>query len=290
MGNLPFRYSCILRQPSAIFFAAVFFVAPVFLPSPCHTEGRRAPSANESNERQTSKTKEPAQHQVYAKSKKAASLADNERGVSAVLEKKFDDAEIYFKKSLANDPQNLTAVSNLAGVYLTRKRNVDAIHLLEGYTSHFKKDPNLYVRLGDAYFGAKKLDGAFDAYQKAFVLAPQYQQLAVRMATLYSIKQDYVNAERMLEMAIAQTPNDPRVLNNLGNIYLLTGKSDKAVDAAKQALQIHVSKESYLTLGTAYESQQDYQNALIAFEKAVDLGDTRSETADKVEKLKKVTS
>ena len=44
----------------------------------------------------------------------------------------------------------------------------------------------------------------------------------------------------------------------------------------------------YVTLGTAYEMNGDPQNALIAFRRAVDLGDQRPELRDKIAAIEKL--
>ena len=50
----------------------------------------------------------------------------NERGVAAVKARDLKQAEEHFRKSLALDPKNLTAVINLAAVYMTVRRVPEA--------------------------------------------------------------------------------------------------------------------------------------------------------------------
>lgn len=218
--------------------------------------------------------------------RKKASRAQNEEGVRETRASHDDLAELAFRRALTYDPNNLTAVFNLAGVLLNSQRVNQAIALLEKYARHSDSYADLSARLGDAYFTAKRVAEAEQAYERALSLVPDYPGLPIKLATLYGLKQDFKRAEQMLELATAQTPNDAQILNNLGNLYILNGKSEKAIAAAKQALQIRTSKESYLTLGSAYETQRDYENSLIAFQRARDLGASSPELVEKIEKMR----
>ena len=61
----------------------------------------------------------------------------------------------------------MTAVFNLAGMYLTNDKSKAAIVLLQDYTKKYPGDAGLYARLGDAYFGSKQLDKAIVNYKQA---------------------------------------------------------------------------------------------------------------------------
>lgn len=219
--------------------------------------------------------------------RRKASREQNELGVREIRARHEDLAEQAFRKALKYDPDNITAVFNLAGIYLNSQRNEQAIKLLERYTSRHQENADLFVRLGDAYFTMRREVAAEKAYEQAYALVPDYHGLPLKLATLYGLRQDFGKAEQMLEQATAQSPNNAHILNNLGNIYILNGKASKAVDAAKQAIQLRTSRENYLTLGNAYEAQHDYENSLIAFERARDLGENRPELMEKIEKLRK---
>lgn len=213
----------------------------------------------------------------------------NERGVALAQEKKFPEAEEAFRRALEIDPKNLTAAFNLAGMLITNKQEQQAVALLEPLAVEAATDPGLFARLGDAYFGTKQPSKALTAYNKALELDPNYPGLHPKRATIFTMANKLADAEQALLAAVEENPRDAQSLANLSAVFLANRKADKAVSTAKRALQVQPSKEVYVTLGTAYEAQGDLKNALIAFQRARDLGDTRPEVTRKIEALQKVT-
>ena len=220
----------------------------------------------------------------------ARSLELNEQGIAAMNNKDTVKAEEFFRKALAVDSKNVTAAFNLAGVLINNKKTEEAIALLLEYIKEYNQDPSLFVRLGDAYFASKKIREAATAYEKAFETAGGYPGLAAKLGTIYGLMNRIDDAKRMFMVAVELDPKDSQSLANLSSLFLASGEPDKAIGTARRALQVKATKEVYVTLGTAYEIQKDYKNALIAFQRAVDLGDSREELKKKIEGLKQVAN
>lgn len=212
----------------------------------------------------------------------------NEQGIEAVHNKDFKKAETLFRQALSEDTHNLTAVFNLAGMYLNDKRQNEALKLLNTYISEYPKDPGLFVRRGDCYFSQKNLDAAMSDYEQALKLEPRYSGASAKLSTIYALKNRTKDAELMLLSAVDLEPKNAQLLQNLSNIFLINGKVDKAISTAKRGIQVSPSSELYVTLGNAYETQKDLKNSLIAFQRALDLGDKRPELQQKIDALKKV--
>ncbi len=206
----------------------------------------------------------------------------NEKGVQAVRSKNYPVAEAFFRSALAADPKNLTAVINLATVYITNKKEPQAIALLEQYANQDTKDPGIYARLGDAYFASKNTDAAAKNYEAALKLDPHYPTIPQRLSSVYTLQNKLDKAEQLMLVAVELNPKDGQLLSNLSSLFLANGKTDKAISSAKRALQVKANAETYITLGTAYEISKDYKNSLIAFEKAVELGDQSEELKKKI--------
>lgn len=214
------------------------------------------------------------------------SLELNEEGIAALKARRLDKAEELFRKALAVDPKNATAAFNLAGALMANQKEKEAAALLSEYVKDYPNDPGMYVRLGDAWFANKNIQDASKAYLKAREMFPNYPGLAAKLGTVYGLQNNLEKAEQMFLEAVEQDPKNPQLLSNLATIFLGNGNFDKAVSTAKRALAVKASSEVYVTLGTAYEMQQDYQNALIALQRAADLGDSRRELKDKIAELK----
>ena len=94
----------------------------------------------------------------------------------------------------------------------------------------------------------------------------------------------------MLNRAVKQNPKDTQLLANLSSVQLANGNPQQAISTAKRAIQILPTSEVYITLASAYEALKDYKNSLIAYQRAVDLGDKRPELQKKIEGLSDAVS
>lgn len=215
------------------------------------------------------------------------SLELNERGVSAIKAREFDRAEQLFQQALEVDSKNITAVFNLAGMYITNKKDNQAVALLERYTGLFPKDAGMQARLGDAYFSSQNPKKAVAAYEKALQLDPKYPTVPARLGSLYTMSNKLDKAAVMYERAIKQNPKDVQSIRNLSSIYLALGKPKDSVAMAKRAIQLSPSAEMYVTLGNAYQQLRDNGNALNAFQRAKEMGYKDPELAKVIQNLSK---
>jgi tetratricopeptide (TPR) repeat protein len=215
------------------------------------------------------------------------SLELNEQGVVAIKGRDFDRAESLFKQSLEVDEKNLTAVFNLAGMYITNKNDAQAVTLLSKYAKDYPTDAGLQARLGDAYFSSQNPKGAIDSYNRALTLDPNYPNIPARLGTLYTLSNNLPKAAAMFERAIKQNPSDVQSLQNLSSLYLGLDRPKDAVSTAKRAIQLSSSAQGYATLGSAYQQLNDDKNALMAFQRAKELGYKDKNLSDIIEGLEK---
>lgn len=219
--------------------------------------------------------------------KNPRSLELNEQGVKMVNSGKFQEAEDTFRAALNADPGNLTAVFNLASMFIQNKKEGLAIDILQKYAKENPEDPALLARLGDAFFVKKDLQNAFSYYQASYKIDPKYPGVAAKLGTLHAMGKQLGEAEKMFEEAVALEPRNGQHLANLSSLLLANKKPKEAVVAAKRSLQVAPTSETYITLASAYEELRDKQNALAAYERAKELGDKRPELEKKIAALKK---
>jgi len=215
------------------------------------------------------------------------SLELNEQGVVAIKGRDFDRAESLFKQALDTDEKNLTAVFNLAGMYITNKKDAQAVTLLSKYAKDYPSDAGLQARLGDAYFSSQNPKGAIEAYNRALTLDPNYPNVPARLGTLYTLSNNLPKAAAMFERAVKQNPSDVQSLHNLSSLYLGLDRPKDAVSTAKRAIQLSSSPQGYATLGSAYQQLNDDKNALMAFQRAKELGYKDKNLSSIIEDLEK---
>ena len=223
---------------------------------------------------------------ILAQENQELSYQYNEQGVAEVQKRNFKKAENLFLEAIDKDPFNLTAVFNLAGMYLTNQQNENAIKLLEAYTKRYPNDAGLHSRLGDAYFSTQNIVSAKKNYLIAIKLDETYPDIYGKIATIEALQNNLKEAEKMFMKASENDPNKHEYLANLASIQLGNAKHKEAIASAKKALQLRASSEVYITLGTAYELTESYDNALIAFQRAQDLGNLKKDLGDKIKELK----
>ena len=214
------------------------------------------------------------------------SLELNERGVAAASTQNYVRAEALLKEALSTDTGNISAAVNLASVLMAQQRNTEALQILEDYKSQAADDPGFYAQLADVYFSSKKTDLALETYKKVLSLDPAFPAVHAKIATIYSLKNDLKSSEFYFDQALELDKKNASLYGSLASIKLANGKIDEAIAHAKRAIQLKPTKEVYVTLGTAYELQNDLKSSMIAFERARDLGDTRPELQDKINAFK----
>lgn len=122
---------------------------------------------------------------------------------AAERQKKYDEAEIQFKKLLANDPNNGMVLNYLG--YMLADRGV-------------------------------RLDEALGYLKRAVQLDPQNGAYLDSIGWAYFKKGDYVLAEENLRRATERIGTDPTVQDHLGEVYARTGRLKLAAVAWERAL------------------------------------------------------
>jgi tetratricopeptide (TPR) repeat protein len=219
----------------------------------------------------TSTTEQQSDQRARLSAASQNSLVLNERGVEALRAKNFAQATELFEKALASDRYNLSAVYNLAGMYLLQKKNKQAQDLLQSYLNENPSDAGLATRLGDVHFASKNLPAAREAYQRALQADSKRIDALMRLASVYSLEAQPKKAEELLQQVLLQQPKNYEALSSLAGLYVAHNRPKEAVSLAKRALQVKPTREAYLSLGGAYELLHDPKNALIAYERARDL-------------------
>jgi tetratricopeptide (TPR) repeat protein len=124
------------------------------------------------------------------------------QGAVAEREKNYDQAEIEFKKVLAQDPQNGEAL-NYYGYMLAERgvRLAEAVSMIQRSLQEDPANGAFLDSLGWAYYKQNQLG----------------------------------EARKYLEQAISRTPHDPTVLGHLGDVYDKMGETERAAQLWERA-------------------------------------------------------
>ena len=190
-----------------------------------------------------------------------------EAGLAAESEMRWDDALRLYRETLAQDPGRADLWVRVADIE-ARLGNADAaIAALGSAAAADRQNPDLHVRLSQAYAAADNPERALESIERALTLRPADTAYLRAGAVLATWTGDYDTArERYLQLQ-ALEPDNETVLLDLAHVSAWAGQTTKAVDAYRQYLgRAPDAPEAWLELATAETWRGNYTGALAALE------------------------
>ena len=159
---------------------------------------------------------------------------------------KLDDARQNFQKVTEIDSNYSLAYANL-GIIETRSENFEAaINYFDEAVSHDAagsfdagRRADAYASIGSSALAKKKYDMSVKAYERAIDAVPNNGDFQRNLATSYRLLGRPEDAIRMIESLIQKTPNSPEAYNTLGIIYAEQNRMPEAIVQFQRALQIN---------------------------------------------------
>jgi tetratricopeptide (TPR) repeat protein len=187
-----------------------------------------------------------------------------------------------YRLAIENDPSSEYLNASLAELYAKTGRIRDAV--LEAQDI-IKRDPNnleahkllgrIYLRsLGDLQPGSQSrevLGLAIEQYEAMVKIEPKNADNHLLLGRLYFLNKDAVKAESEFKAAVNLDPNSEEAITNLAYLYNDEGASTKAAELLKSIPDAQRSAKIYAALGSTYEQQKDYKNAIAAFRQALSM-------------------
>ena len=127
-----------------------------------------------------------------------------------------------------------------------------------------------YRRLATAYRQAGRLEDALHMQEEAIRVNPYYWLNHNAMGAAAFRIGDTVRAEEAFNKVIELEPDNVNGFNNLGAIYLTTGRYAQAATAFLRATKLVPTADAYSNLGIAYAWQGRFEEALVPYLKAVE--------------------
>ncbi|HEY2116883.1 MAG TPA: tetratricopeptide repeat protein [Candidatus Angelobacter sp.] len=187
-----------------------------------------------------------------------------------------------YRLAIENDPSSEYLNASLAELYAKTGRIRDAV--LEAQDI-IKRDPNnleahkllgrIYLRsLGDLQPGSQSrevLGLAIEQYEAMVRIEPKNADNHLLLGRLYFLNKDAVKAETEFKTAVSLDPNSEEAITNLAYLYNDEGANNKAAELLKSVPDGQRSAKIYAALGSTYEQQKDYKNAIAAFRQALSM-------------------
>ncbi len=206
----------------------------------------------------------------------AAAVAAYEAG-------RFADSEAACRNLLKIDPKHADALHLLA-LSLAALGSADAIEVLRRALAARKKDPGLWLALGNAEARAGDRAAAADAYRSALRVAPGYAPAHVSLGRLHFDEGRFDEAAAALRRAIdmdrdGEFTRDPDLWDKLGYALSRRGRISDAAACYRRALALnpkHLSALANLAMaqlerGEIADAVASYEQALAVAPKLADL-------------------
>ena len=169
-----------------------------------------------------------------------------------------------------NTEQQILVIQSEAALLVKAKRNQDAYDLLDKTIKNLPNTPELVYDYALAAERVQKMDVMEAELRKLIAAKPDFA--AAYNALGYSFADRNIKldeAQKLIEKALALTPNDHFMLDSLGWVHYRKGNLDKAIDYLQQAYKANPDPEIAAHLGEVLwhkgqhaEAKKIWQDAL----------------------------
>ncbi|MCL1833692.1 MAG: tetratricopeptide repeat protein [Leptospirales bacterium] len=168
----------------------------------------------------------------------------------------FDLAEKYLVHAVHLRPSDPMGHYNLAVAYLRQNKNKEALKELEDAERLGQTDMALLENIGESYFSLKDYDKSLKIYNKVLEASSQNVRILARLGEIYYERGDInraYDAYRKITQLQPATENARIAYLNMGNILDDAENFDDAVKSYESALAIRDNDDlTYYNLGLAY--------------------------------------
>jgi Flp pilus assembly protein TadD len=198
-----------------------------------------------------------------------------------VLLKALPDADRWMSRALAMDANDAETWYAMGRLRYTQGRYSDALTCFEKTLALNPRSVKGENNLGLAYEALNRNDDAVRAYRNAIAWqkddpAPSEQPL-LNLAILLQHRNQLPEAQQLLEQATKIAPQEPRIHENLGQVYLHTDRVADAVKEFADAVKLAPQNPRYhYLLGQAYRRTGDEVQAKQEFARSAALNGTHS--------------
>ena len=192
--------------------------------------------------------------------------------------------DLAIKADLAainRSPDLLMGYRNLFSIYQETRQPVEALRVLDGAAGQSSNDPEYWAELGELYLNYQQLHPdespslkpkIVAALDRAAGLKPQNLLVIQRVADAYKLLGEFERAETFYLELLERFPALPGTREKLADIYLRTGKKDKAAEQLEAISRDNPRNEqAYYFLGNLASQEKRFSDAADYYEQALTL-------------------
>lgn len=211
----------------------------------------------------------------------------NQLGQLAIDQGALDKAEVYLKEALEIESNHLEANNNLGVVQHRKGRDAEAIRAFEKALSIDSNSPEALNNLGGVYLSQGKYNKAEEVFKKAIHIRPSYFEGLINLGSVYFYKKDYQSARDLYLKVIESNPgSNNEAWSRLGILCMEQAEYEHALQAFEKALEIGPeSADLYFYMGQVYLGLTRSDDALDSWKKALKFDPNHCQTLLKTGQL-----
>ncbi len=167
------------------------------------------------------------------------------------------NAELYYKKAYALEPNDLRTISALAAYYIQQKKNTEAIPLVNKALRLYADDSRVWNLKGQLHDNKSEFESALKAYENGYKVNPADPFIQRALANAYANARQPEKALSLVDDILKDTPEDPFA-------KLLKSRLLASTSREEEANQILVEISQKLSLLSPDEKNSNASLALVA--------------------------
>jgi len=188
-----------------------------------------------------------------------------------------DAAEKGYLRALELDPENPEVLIKSGRFFLEIDRTAEGLELLQKAAQLGESDEIVERELARLHFAAANYDQAIEFYQKLLKRAPDDPEILNDLGNCYFKKLDHGEAESCYRRAIDTGLADSFVHRNRGLNQMRQARADEAIASFEESLKLNSQQQDILQLlADLHFQQQNFTAALGFYEKALGLDPTNA--------------
>ena len=186
------------------------------------------------------------------------------------LNNNLQDAQNYYQKVLALDPNHVSTLYNFGSIFEKLREYQKAKDYFEKVIKINPNYADAHYNLGNIFNNLGEYQKAKDCYEKVIELNPNYVNAHNNLGNIFRELGRKQKAKECFEKAIEINPNYVNAHNNLGNIFKGLGEKQKAKECFVKAIEINPNYAiAHNNLGNIFKDLGEYQKAKDCYEKAI---------------------
>jgi tetratricopeptide (TPR) repeat protein len=197
-------------------------------------------------------------------------VTENNLGAALQAERRFDEADVHYRRSAAFRSDYAPAYSNLGAVLRARRRNAEAIAAYEQSLRLQPEYADAHFNLGNALMDERRFAEAIEHFQVALGAAPASEEVHNNFGIALALAGRHDEALTEFTAAVRIKPTSAKAQHNLADALLGAGRAGEAVDHFRRATELAPEDGSFhydygsvlLDVGRPRDAVTEFRTAL----------------------------